>query len=104
MFNKLPVEINILIYQCLDGIILKPFDNMSKNIMRSYEVWRENLYRKNPDKENILQISNNYYEEYKWEKRLEKHQFNYKRQWTLGCVGRITPLKKPTFQDSIKIF
>ena len=49
MFNKLHVEINILIYQCLDGIILKPFDNMSKNIMRSDEVWSENLYRKNPD-------------------------------------------------------
>jgi hypothetical protein len=104
MFNKLPIEINILIYQYLDGITLKPFDKMSKKIMRSNEVWRENLYRKYSDKKKILQKSNNYYEEYKWKKKLEKHQFNYKRQWTLGCVGRIMPFKKPTFQDSIKIF
>ena len=50
MFNKLPIEINILIYQYLDGITLKPFDKMSKKIMRSNEVWRENLYRKYSDK------------------------------------------------------
>ena len=48
-------------------------------------------------------MSNNYYEEYKWEKKLEKHKFNYKRQWTLGCVGRIIPLEKPIFKDAIEI-
>lgn len=104
MLNKLPIEINILIYQCLDGITLKPFDNTSKNIMRSNEVWRENLYRKNTDNKKLLQTSNNYYEEYKWEKKLEKHKFNYKRQWTLGCLGRIIPLEKPIFKDAIEIF
>ena len=104
MLNNIPIEINILIYHYLDGIKLKPFDKTSKNIMRSNEVWRENLYRKNTDNKKLLQMSNNYYEEYKWKKKLKKHQFNYKRQWTLGCVGRIIPLEKPIFKDAIEIF
>jgi len=57
-------------------------------------VW-ENHFRKDFNKNK----SNNYYEEYKWEKRLEKKRFMYKRQ--LGCVGKIIPLKKPDIKPAI---
>ena len=38
--------------------------------------------------------SNNYFKEYCWQLKLERHQFCYKRQWTLGCVGRLSPIQK----------
>ena len=31
------------------------------------------------------------FEEYVWHRRLEDYQFRYKRQWTLGCLGRLVP-------------
>ena len=41
------------------------------------------------------------FEEYVWQRRLEDYQFRYKRQWTLGCLGRLDPpvrrIKSPTY-------
>ena len=41
--------------------------------------------------------SHNYFREFMWQLQLERHQMCYQRQWTLGCVGRLTPLQKPSF-------
>ena len=97
MLNKLPIEINITIYEYLDKF--KPFDKISTKIMQSNIIWKKKL-----EKEGFTDKSLNYYQEYKWIKKIEKHQFNYKRQWTLGCVGRIMPLTKPRFSKAEKIY
>lgn len=45
--------------------------------------------------------SSNYFKEYGWQLKLKKHQFSYKRQWTLGCVGRIMAPEKPEWDPAI---
>jgi len=97
MLNKLPIELNITIYEYLDK--LKPFDTTSRKIMQSNIIWKKKI-----EKEGFTDKSLNYYQEYKWKKKIEKYQFNYKRQWTLGCVGRIMPLTKPLFCKAEKIY
>lgn len=94
--KKLPIDVQLIIFSYLDIVELFPYNNLSKVCMFSNEVW-ENHFRKDFNKNK----SNNYYEEYKWEKRLEKKRFMYKRQYTLGCVGKITPLKKPDIKPAI---
>ena len=45
--------------------------------------------------------SNNFMEEFKWMKRVEKHRLDYKRRWTQGCVGKFEPLpEKPDWQPA----
>ena len=45
----------------------------------------------------VLEGNINFYEEFKWQINLENNRKKYKQNWTLGCVGKITPLQKPTY-------
>lgn len=88
--EKLPTEMYVQIYTYLDIKDLKPFDKLSEKIIKSNIIWEEHVKKKFNINDSI-----NFYKEYAWQLKLKKHQFSYKRQWTLGCVGRIKPLLKP---------
>tara|TARA_Y100000816_G_C26069458_1_gene562368 strand:- start:144 stop:452 length:309 start_codon:yes stop_codon:yes gene_type:complete len=94
--KNLPIDVQLLIFNYLDKFELIPYDKLSKVCMFSNEVWKIH-FRKDFNKNESI----NYYEEYKWEKRLEKKRFMYKRQFTLGCVGKIKPLEKPIIKPAI---
>jgi|TARA_B110000444_G_scaffold218931_1_gene218762 hypothetical protein len=94
--QKIPTELFTHIFSYLKINELKPFDVLSDKLIRTNVVW-EPRTKKTFD----IVKSINHYQEYKWLLKLRKHQMAYKRQWTLGCVGRITPLKKPNWEKAI---
>jgi hypothetical protein len=99
MLNTIPIDLNLLIYKFLKIEDLKPFDTTSKSIMRSNFIWKPILLIQY----NIVD-SINCYNEFLWQKKLKIHQNKYQKQWTLGCVGRITPLDKPEWGPPINIY
>ena len=92
----LPSEIQCLIMDYLDINELIPLNNESKHLFLSNVVWKPRV----TDRFGTLN-STNYFKEYCWQLRLKRHQFFYKRQWTLGCVGRITPPQKPSWVPAV---
>ena len=88
MFH-LPYELQCMIMSFLPNDNLQPVSKESQQFYLSNVVWKPRVLRR------FGEIpSTNYFKEYCWQLQLERHQFCYKRQWTLGCVGRITPLEK----------
>ena len=96
--NSLPIEMQIYIYQFLDIKSIFPLNKKFLLLTRSNPIWKPLVIKKFG---NIL--STNYYESYKYQKKLAYKKFLYERQWTLGCVGKITALKKPKWDPAIKI-
>lgn len=94
--EKIPNELYAHIFSYLKTNELKPFNKLSDIIIKSNVIWEPRTKKKFNIKESI-----NYYQEYQWQLKLKKHQTAYKRQWTLGCVGRINPLIKPTLDKSV---
>ena len=89
MFH-LPYELQCIIMSFLPNDNLHPVSKESQLFYSSNVVWKPRVLQR------FGEIpSTNYFKEYCWQLQLERHQFCYKRQWTLGCVGRITPLVKP---------
>ena len=97
--NKLPIELQINIYQYLDIYSISQCVSKSNYLLcKSNPIWEPIVCKK------FGHInSTNYYESYKYQKNLAYKKFLYKRQYTLGCVGKITPLIKPDWDDAIKI-
>ena len=88
----LPYELQCTIYHFLPLCDLNPLNRASLPHFRSNVVWQprvEGRFGK--------MVSHNYFREFMWQLQLERHQMCYQRQWTLGCVGRLTPLQKPSF-------
>ena len=94
--QKIPTELYPHIFSYLKINELKPFDTLTDKIIKSNVVWQPRTKKNFNIKESI-----NHYQEYKWQLKLKKHQLAYKRQWTLGCVGRINPLFKPTWNKAV---
>ena len=88
--KRLSIESDVLILSFLNKKELKPYDKWSNVVMKSNFVWKQLLI----NRFNIYK-SINFYEEFKWQKNLENNRKKYKQKWTLGCVGKITPLQKP---------
>ena len=43
----------------------------------------------------------NFFEEFKWQLRLEKHRRWYQQQWTLGCVGKVKSMgQRPEWKSA----
>lgn len=89
---QLPYELQCYIFQFLPLCDLTPLNRASLPYFRSNVVWQPRVGQRF----GVLK-SHNYFCEFAWQLQLERHQMSYKRQWTLGCVGRLTPLQKPTF-------
>lgn len=95
--EKLPNEMmmNILSFLCPTELLLL----ISKTLLpvyRSNVVWRPIVVHR------FGQISSsNYFKECGWQLQIKRHQFRYKRQWTMGCLPRITPPKKEDWPPAI---
>ena len=87
---KLPQELIIVIAEFLKNAEILPFNTFTKKIFLSNIVWKPRVHTRFK----IIE-SNNYFKEYCWQLHLERHQMSYKRQWTLGCVGKLSPIQKP---------
>lgn len=87
--EHLPYELQTLIFTFTPIKQLCPLSHRLTNVMVSNIVWKPLVKQRFGFVE-----SNNYHKEYCWLLKLERHQFCYQRQWTLGCVGRISPLEK----------
>ena len=97
--EKLPVELNIYIYEYLDLKYLRVYNKKSLKLMRSNETWKYRVEKRFKVKE-----SKNFYEEYKWQLKLKLKKEAYQRQFTLGCVGKIYALEKPEWKQALKIY
>ena len=95
MFS-LPDELQCVVMSYLTNAELYPLNKMSEPLFLSNVIWKPRVIRRFGPV-----VSNNYFREYAWQLQLERHQFCYKRQWTLGCVGRITPLSKPAWMPAV---
>lgn len=93
---EFPVEIQCVIMSYLGNEDLHPLNNETKPIYLSNVVWKSRLFERFGKIE-----TDNCFKEYCWQLQLERHQFCYKRQWTLGCVGRITPPTKPDWLPAV---
>lgn len=87
--NNLPDEILLNILSFLSVSDLKVVSKNLLNVYNSNIIWKP-LFAKKFGEIN----SNNFFKEYVWYEKLKKHQMMYKKQWTLGCIGRIIPLTK----------
>jgi len=48
-----------------------------------------------------IQKSNNFFEEFRWLKRVQSHRLDYKTRWTLGCVGKFQAFpQKPAWKPA----
>lgn len=95
MFH-LAYELQCLIMSFLPISNLCPVSMESKTFFLSNVVWKPRLLKKFGKIE-----STNYFKEYYWQTKLEHHQYQYKRHWTLGCVGQVIALKKPSFLPAV---
>ena len=87
--NNLPNEMLMNILSFLAVSDLKVVSKSLMNVYNSNIIWKPLFFKKFGEVN-----STNFFKEYVWHEKLKKHQMIYKRQWTLGCVGRIIPLTK----------
>ena len=87
--DSLPDEIICIILRFLPNNNLIPINKSLFSLYTSNLIWKERVI----NKFGIIN-SNNYFKEYVWAKKLEKHKFMYQRAYTYGCVEN-TPLIKP---------
>lgn len=95
--NTLPNEMlmNILSFLCQSELLLV-VSRTYLPVYRSNVVWRHVVTRR------FGEIpSSNYFQEYVWQIKVEKHKFSYKRRFTMGCVGRTIPPKKEAWLPAI---
>lgn len=94
--EKLPDELQCIIFSFVVVTELCPLSKTTSKVMVSNVVWKPlTVFRFG----NIE--SNNYFREYCWQLKLKRHQNRYKRQWTLGCVGKIYPLEKDVWPPAV---
>ena len=91
LLARLPNELLILIFSFVGIDRIQPFHKTTMGVYTCNVLWKPIAAKKFGIKE-----STNYYRECIWQQKLYEHQFRYKSQWTLGCVGRIIPpVKEP---------
>ena len=86
----LPDDVMLHVLSFLHPSDLTPVSKDLLPLFRSNVVWRA-----------FCESEGSHFEEYVWQRRVEDYQFRYKRQWTLGCLGRLDPpvrrIKSPTY-------
>jgi len=93
--QQLPDDIISIILTFLPDKSLTPITKVLKSLYRSNMIWKPRVFKRFGEIE-----SNNYFREYMWGLKLERHTFMYKRAYTYGCVGKNSPLVKPIFQPA----
>lgn len=89
--EKLPDELQINIFHFLCPTHVIVLNKQSERLIKCNYIWGPIVFHRF----NISK-SNNFFEEFKWQRRLAQHRFQYQRQWTLGCVGKVKTLgEKP---------
>ena len=88
---QLPDDVMIHIFSFMNGTFVA--DHYTARLSLTNPVWKPRYERRF----DVQKQSVNYYELYRWSLQLEKHKKAYQRQWTLGCVGKITPMNCPLF-------
>ena len=96
IMHHLPNEIIFIILGFLPNDSLIPITNELKPLYQSNIVWKPRLVNRFGEI-----YSKNYFREYQWCVKLERHIFMHKRAYTYGCVGKNIPPVKPVFQKSI---
>lgn len=86
MIHQLPDELLINVFSYVNVYKMLPF---CRTIMDAYVC--NVLWKPIVKKKFRVENSTNFYREHRWQQKLYEHQFRYKSQWTLGCVGRIIP-------------
>lgn len=76
----LPDDVMLHMLSFLPPSDLTPVSKDLLPLFRSDVLWRA-----------FCESETSCFEEYVWRRRLEDYQFRYKRQWTLGCLGRLDP-------------
>ena len=94
--DNLPNEMIITILSFLSVYDLHVISKDLLHVYQSNVVWKPIVTRKFGAID-----STNYFKEYTWQLKLKKHQFYYKRHFTLGCVGRTTPPVKEDWPPAI---
>ena len=81
----LEIKIKILIFICPNQDI--SLNHLYLKLFRCNYIWGPIVWER-------FEISKscNFFEEFKWQLKLEKHCRWYQRQWTLGCVGKVESL------------
>lgn len=94
---QLPDDVVIHVLSFLEGEFAP--DRHMARLSRTNAVWKPRYERRFKVKKECI----HYYELYMWSLKLEKHQKAYQRQWTLGCVGKITPIDCPLILSAGKL-
>ena len=92
----LPDEILINIFEYICPSRLCAVDRRSRMLSKANCLWGPIVWVRFS-----VEKSTNFFEEFKWQCQLETHRRKYQRQWTLGCVGKFSPLpSKPVFEPA----
>ena len=97
MFH-LTYELQCMIMSFLPNDNLHPVSKESQQFYLSNVVWKPRVLRRYSARYSSVRTT---LENIAGNCMLERRQFWYKRQWTLGCVGRVVALKKPTFLPAV---
>lgn len=93
---RLPNELLITVFSFVGIDCLRPFHSSVMDVYMCNILWKPVVAKKFG-----ITKSTNFYREHIWQKKLYEHQFRYKSQWTLGCVGRIIPPVKESWPAAI---
>lgn len=98
--NQLPDDILICIFCFLTPDTVIVLDKYSERLMKCNQVWGPPTFHKFQ-----VACSNNFFQEYKWQKQLQRYRFDYKRQFTLGCVGKFKTFgEKPKWKQASTVW
>ena len=95
-FVGLPNELLIIIFSFVGIDRIRPFHSSVMDVFTCNILWKPVVVNKFG-----IHQSTNFYREHIWQQKLYEHQFRYKSQWTLGCVGRIIPPSKEPWPEAI---
>lgn len=94
--QAVPDEIHIIIMNYLQPHHMHAVNKRFNKIAKCNVIWGPIVYSKYGIKK-----SNKFFEEFKWMKRVQRHRLDYKRRWTLGCVGKFQSLpQKPPCESA----
>lgn len=95
--DQLPNEIIMNILSCLcPSELLLVLSKSVLSVYRSNVVWRPVVVRRFGEIR-----SSNYFKEYAWQLKVQKHKCSYQRGFTMGCVGKTIPPKKKAWLPAV---
>lgn len=94
--QHLPIELNILIVSYICPVQDVCLNRHYLKIYRCNYIWGPMVWKRF-----AICKSTNFFEEFKWQLKLEKHRRWYQLQWTLGCVGKVKSMgQRPEWKSA----